>query len=90
MNYGEKHYIELGRSFSAKSAAIMRMPMWMLQKLFCSAVWTDWESMWMLYRESLGNRIKVRPPEPVGRQGKSSALVAEPGNPKIVPAIGVI
>ena len=34
--------------------------------------------------------IKVRPPEPVGRQGKSSALVAEPGNPKIVPAIGVI
>ena len=28
--------------------------------------------------------------QPVGRQGKSSALVAEPGNPKIVPAIGVI
>ena len=33
---------------------------------------------------------KSTPEEPVGRQGKSSALVAEPGNPKIVPAIGVI
>ncbi|MEG3955522.1 transposase [Microcoleus sp. herbarium2] len=29
-------------------------------------------------------------PEEPARQGKSSALVAEPGNPKRVPAIGVI
>jgi len=61
MNYGEKHYIEIGKNLSAKNAVIMRMPMWMLQKLFCSAAWMDWESIWMLYRESLGNRIKVRP-----------------------------
>jgi len=33
---------------------------------------------------------KSTPEEPVGRQGKSSALLAEPGNPKRVPAIGVI
>jgi len=33
---------------------------------------------------------KITPEEPVGRQGKSSALVGEPGNPKIVPVIGVI
>jgi len=33
---------------------------------------------------------KSTPEEPVGRHGKSSALVAEPGNPKRVPAIGVI
>jgi hypothetical protein len=37
--------IEFGKNLSAKSAAIMRMPMWMLQKLFCSAAWMDWESM---------------------------------------------
>jgi putative transposase len=33
---------------------------------------------------------KSTPEEPVGRQGKSSVLVAEPGNPKRIPAIGVI
>jgi hypothetical protein len=33
---------------------------------------------------------KSTPEEPVGRQGKSSALVGERGNPKRVPAIGVI
>ena len=33
---------------------------------------------------------KSTPEEPVGRQGKSSALVGEPGNPKRVPAMGVI
>ena len=33
---------------------------------------------------------KSTPEEPVARQGKSSALVGEPGNPKRVPAIGVI
>ena len=53
--------IEIGKNLSAKNAVIMRMPMWMLQKLFCRAVWMDGESIWMLYRESLGNRIKVPP-----------------------------
>jgi putative transposase len=33
---------------------------------------------------------KSTPEEPVGGQEKSSALVAERGNPKRVPAIGVI
>ena len=33
---------------------------------------------------------KSTPEEPVGRQEKLSALVGEPGNPKRVPAIGVI
>ena len=33
---------------------------------------------------------KSTPEEPVARQEKSSALVGEPGNPKRVPAIGVI
>jgi putative transposase len=33
---------------------------------------------------------KSTPEEPVARQGKSSALVGEPGNPKRVAAIGVI
>jgi len=33
---------------------------------------------------------KSTPEEPVASQGKSSALVGEPGNPKRVPAIRVI
>jgi len=53
--------------------------------------------LWMLYRKSFGNRDasflrretlicelahKRTPKEPVARQGKSSALVDEPGNPQ--------
>jgi hypothetical protein len=33
--------IEIGKNLSAKNAVIMRMAMWMLQKLFCSAAWMD-------------------------------------------------